>query len=138
MNLFGIGTGELVVILLIALLVLGPERLPEIVRLWARFTKTVGQFTRTWQQFNAQVNAELNRELNPPAKPKTQRPAPAQPAPAQPESEAASNTIAPPHLQEPAIASPASPDDDAAGQATEAGAPRPAMASPDESPDERV
>lgn len=91
MSLLGIGTGELLVILLIALLVLGPERLPEIARLWAKFSRTVGEFTRTWQNFNAQLNAELNRELDASQK----RSAPAKSASA---TTATPHTIAPPRL----------------------------------------
>lgn len=98
MNLFGIGTGELVLILVIALLVLGPERLPEIARLWAKFSRTLSQFTRTWQAFNAQLNAEVNRELNPPAKPSRPPRSPA--AGDAVESETSAQTIAPPQLRD--------------------------------------
>lgn len=97
MNIFGVGTAELLVILVIALLVLGPERLPEVARLWAKFTRSISTFTRTWQDFNTQLTAEINREIEGSAKPK---PAQAQPVVA-PDPDA--NTIAPPQLQEQGI-----------------------------------
>ena len=62
MNFLGIGTGELLLILLIVLLVMGPERLPQLIRQWAKFAKTLSQFTRTWQQFNAELNRQLTLE----------------------------------------------------------------------------
>jgi Tat protein translocase TatB subunit len=82
MNVLGIGTGELLLILLIILLVVGPERLPQLVRQWAKIVKTLSQFTRTWQQFNAELNRQLTLEEmagqqpRPAAKP---APTPAQP-----------------------------------------------------------
>lgn len=95
MNLLGIGTGELLLILLIILLVVGPERLPQLARQWAKFAKTLSQFTRTWQQFNAELNRQLSLEETAGQRPK---PAPkAAPAPpAVPESD--DNAIAPPEL----------------------------------------
>jgi sec-independent protein translocase protein TatB len=100
MNLLGIGTGELVLILVIALLVLGPERLPEIARLWAKFSRTVNQFTRTWHAFNAQLNAEVNRDLIPPAKPARSSKSSSTVAAPSPtaDSSTSTQTIAPPHL----------------------------------------
>ncbi|MER2599081.1 MAG: twin-arginine translocase TatA/TatE family subunit [Caldilineales bacterium] len=59
MNLFGVGSGELIFILVIALLVMGPERLPQIARQWAKVVKTFSRFTRAWQQINAEINREL-------------------------------------------------------------------------------
>ena len=96
MNLLGIGTGELLLILLIVLLVVGPERLPQLARQWAKFAKTIAQFTRTWQQFNAELTRQLSLEepVNQPPKP-APKPAPA-PQPAVPEPD--DNAIAPPEL----------------------------------------
>jgi sec-independent protein translocase protein TatA len=51
--LFGIGVPELMVILVLALLVLGPKRLPEIARSlgkgMAEFRRASNEFTRTLQ-----------------------------------------------------------------------------------------
>ena len=91
MNVLGIGTGELLLILLIALLVMGPERLPQLVRQWAKIVKTLSQFTRTWQQFNAELNRQLSLEEQAEPRPRP----PAKPAP---QPEPADNTIAPPEL----------------------------------------
>lgn len=96
MNFLGIGTGELLLILLIVLLVMGPERLPQLIRQWAKIVKSLSQFTRTWQQFNAELNRQLKLEEmagQPPRQPA--KPAQAPPPAA---SEAAENSIAPPEL----------------------------------------
>lgn len=99
MNVLGIGTGELLLILLIALLVMGPERLPELVRLWARFVRHTSRFIQAWQAFNAQLNAEINREVNQHVNP-TPQSAPRVSAVAQ-AAEDSQRTIAPPALQSP-------------------------------------
>ncbi|HRI57716.1 MAG TPA: twin-arginine translocase TatA/TatE family subunit, partial [Anaerolineae bacterium] len=62
MNFLGIGAGELLLVLVVILLVVGPERLPQLARHWAKFSKTLSQFTRTWQQFNAEINRQLSLE----------------------------------------------------------------------------
>ena len=62
MNLFGIGTGELLLILVIVLLVMGPERLPQIARYWGRLVRTAQHFTRVWQNFSAELTKELELE----------------------------------------------------------------------------
>jgi Tat protein translocase TatB subunit len=96
MNFLGIGTGELLLILLIILLVVGPDRLPQLARQWARFAKTLSQFTRTWQQFNAELTRQLSLEETDSQKPKpAPKPAPA-PQPAIPDPD--DNAIAPPEL----------------------------------------
>ncbi|MGY6553616.1 MAG: Sec-independent protein translocase protein TatB [Wenzhouxiangella sp.] len=57
----GVGFSELVLLALIALLVVGPKRLPEIAR-------TAGQLTRTmrgaWQNIKSEFQAELDNEHN--------------------------------------------------------------------------
>jgi Tat protein translocase TatB subunit len=111
MNFLGIGTGELLLILLIVLLVMGPERLPQLIRQWAKVVKTLSQFTRTWQQFNAELNRQLtleDRASNPPRPtPKPER----APTPSPPGAEPEDNTIAPPNLARLAAASEAAPPD---------------------------
>lgn len=94
MNLFGVGSGELIFILVIILLVMGPERLPQIARQWGKIVRTLSQFTRTWQQFNA----ELNRQLTLEERAEQQRHTDAMRASAHADApaETAENTIAPP------------------------------------------
>jgi Tat protein translocase TatB subunit len=120
MNFLGIGTGELLLILLIVLLVMGPERLPQLIRQWARVVKTLSQFTRTWQQFNAELNRQLNLEdmaSNPPRPaPKPERSSPPSPPAAEPQP--ANNTIAPPNLARLAAASESVPPDAGASPGT--------------------
>lgn len=99
MNLFGVGSGELIFILVIALLVMGPERLPQVARQWAKATKTISRFTRAWQQMNTEISRELALEEQ-----RVARPAPAEPSP-DPEP-----SIAPPEL----IAAPATGEANAA------------------------
>lgn len=95
MNVFGIGTGELLLILVIVLLVMGPERIPHLARQWGRFVRIVNRFTRTWQEVSAEINRQINLEDmgGTPPKPKPSSP----PAP---EPEETSNIIAPPEKQQ--------------------------------------
>lgn len=46
MNVLGIGTGELLLILLIVLLVMGPERLPQLARQWGKMVRVLSHFAR--------------------------------------------------------------------------------------------
>lgn len=73
--MFGVGPEELVLVLIVALLVLGPERLPRIARDVGR---VVGELRRTSDEFREEfLNADKYLEKQPSA------PAPvAQPAPA--------------------------------------------------------
>ena len=57
--MFNIGTFELLLICIIALLVLGPERLPGAVRtagLW------IGRFRRSFYKVKAEIERELNAD----------------------------------------------------------------------------
>jgi Tat protein translocase TatB subunit len=55
--MFGIGFPELIVILLLALIVLGPQRLPELARTLGRW---VGAIKRAADEAQAQVRDELD------------------------------------------------------------------------------
>jgi sec-independent protein translocase protein TatB len=55
---FGIGFGELVVIAFLAVLVFGPDRLPEL-------AKQAGQFARKLRNFANNARDELRNELGP-------------------------------------------------------------------------
>jgi Tat protein translocase TatB subunit len=57
MDVLGIGPLELLVILIIALIVVGPERLPEIAR-------TIGKTMRDLRNMSQGLTAEWERELN--------------------------------------------------------------------------
>lgn len=57
--MFGIGTTELVVILIVALLVLGPKKLPEIAR---SLGKTLGEFRRVTTDVKRTIEMEADQE----------------------------------------------------------------------------
>ncbi|MEA3336452.1 MAG: twin-arginine translocase TatA/TatE family subunit [Chloroflexota bacterium] len=122
MNLFGVGTGELLFILLIALLVLGPERLPQIARYWAKLSRSLRYYSEIWQNVNAEIERQLKleelmeetdqrRETAAAQQPLTSDPNPqtsngtdaiAEPVPALQElDELSANTIAPPGFGQP-------------------------------------
>ncbi|MCS3917818.1 Sec-independent protein translocase subunit TatA/TatB [Fervidibacter sacchari] len=50
--MFGIGTGELLVIFLIALLLFGPQKLPEIARWLGRATR---EARKAWEELQRQL-----------------------------------------------------------------------------------
>lgn len=54
--MFGMGFGEIVVIAVVAILVFGPERLPELAR-------QAGRFVRTGRQMINKARDDLQREL---------------------------------------------------------------------------
>jgi len=56
MDLFGIGGGEILVILLVALLVLGPQKIVGV-------GKTLGKITRYLKNASTDFSAQLNKEL---------------------------------------------------------------------------
>lgn len=57
--MFGIGTTEFLVILLVGVLVLGPEHLPKIMR---TITKVMSDFRRVSTDFQRTINLEANQE----------------------------------------------------------------------------
>ena len=57
MEIFGIGGSELVVILLLAAIVLGPERL-------ARSAREIGKFVRSVKSYFSTLSGELKAELD--------------------------------------------------------------------------
>ena len=65
--MFGIGMQELIVILIIALLVVGPKKLPELARALGR---GFAEFKRATNDVRQTLDAEL-RQLDAPAAPRT-------------------------------------------------------------------
>lgn len=57
--MFGIGTTELLVILMVALIVVGPKKLPQIAR---SLGKVFGEFRRVSTDMHRTINLELERE----------------------------------------------------------------------------
>ncbi len=57
MDIFGIGTNELVVILVLAAVVLGPERL-------ARSAREMGKLVRNFKAYFGSLSEELKTELD--------------------------------------------------------------------------
>ena len=58
--MFGIGGTELLVILVVALVVLGPKSVPQIAR---TLGKAMGEFRRVSTEFQRTLNTEIEREL---------------------------------------------------------------------------
>jgi sec-independent protein translocase protein TatA len=80
-TVFGIGMPELLVILIVALLVLGPKRLPEIAR---SLGKGMAEFRRASTEFQRTLSASLEEPPQPPpsqSKPVTPVEKPAEPVP---------------------------------------------------------
>jgi len=69
--MFNIGMPELVVILAVALIVLGPNRLPEVARMLgkalAEFRKATSGFTQELDNARAMLEEEARRAAEPPA-----------------------------------------------------------------------
>ena len=57
--MFGIGSMEFLVIILVAVLVLGPDQLPKLIR---TFTKVMGDVRRVSTDFQRTINLEINQE----------------------------------------------------------------------------
>jgi Tat protein translocase TatB subunit len=56
MDFFGIGFGELVLVMLIALIVFGPAKLPEMAR-------TLGKFSRNLKKMSSDFTATVTKEI---------------------------------------------------------------------------
>jgi Tat protein translocase TatB subunit len=61
MNIFNIGTPELILIFIIALIFVGPRRLPEVGR-------EIGKILRDLRKMSQEFTTDLTRELDAPAK----------------------------------------------------------------------
>lgn len=57
MTLFGIGPGELILIFILALIIFGPQRLPEVAR---TIGKTINDFRKTSEEVTSAVAKELD------------------------------------------------------------------------------
>ncbi|WP_045214637.1 Sec-independent protein translocase protein TatB [Desulfonatronovibrio magnus] len=68
--MFGIGTTELVVILVVALLVLGPKKLPEIAK---SLGKTLAEFKRVSTDVKRTIEMEVDRDEEEQAKKRIKR-----------------------------------------------------------------
>lgn len=113
MNIFGIGLPEMALILVIALLVFGPKKLPEIGKSLAQ---ALGSFKKAQQEFEAEFkreSAELEKSMKAPMKAEIERPDPkalpqdepkATPESAQPETAAAESPDTADHAAETGVA----------------------------------
>lgn len=78
--MFGVGMPELLVIMVVALLVLGPKRLPEIARSLGR---GMAEFRRASNEFTRTLTASVDEPpVPPPAKPQAEAKPASDPAPA--------------------------------------------------------
>ena len=57
MNLFGMGTFEILTILVVATLVFGPNRIPE-------FARKAGQFLRSFRQVTTDMTKEFTKAID--------------------------------------------------------------------------
>ena len=86
--MFGIGSGEILVIIIVALLVLGPEKLPSMAR---TLGKAMGELRRMSTEFHRELNSVVEPEnfaRNDGAAPRQKSSSPEQGAPEAPDSAA--------------------------------------------------
>jgi sec-independent protein translocase protein TatB len=103
--MFDIGPGELVLVAIIGLLVLGPQRLPKVA---AEIGKWIGRARRTASQLRRQLEREI--EISELEKPLTPPPSP--PRPATPGAAPSSGEVPPgpgTHVDRPEVAEPTPP-----------------------------
>jgi sec-independent protein translocase protein TatB len=60
MDLFGIGWTEMLVIGIVALIVVGPQRLPEVARTIGR---VIGYFSQQWRNIQQQIREPIEGEV---------------------------------------------------------------------------
>jgi sec-independent protein translocase protein TatA len=72
---FGIGMPELIVILVVALLVLGPKRLPEVAR-------SLGRGMAEFRRASSELRSTLTSAVEEPREPEKKKPAAGAPGPA--------------------------------------------------------
>lgn len=121
--MFGIGSTELLVIILVALVVLGPKSLTGITR---SLGKAVGEFRRVSTEFQRTLNAEVDQAAEEDRKKAAETAAPAATAEAQPPRQAAPAETAQEKAQ------PAKTQPVATAQATQAAQPAAQQAAPQE------
>lgn len=65
MEIFGIGIGEMMVIALVALIFLGPDRLPEVARSLGKGVAEIRRATEparsAWNDLTSEINTEINK-----------------------------------------------------------------------------
>jgi sec-independent protein translocase protein TatB len=116
--MFDIGPGELVLVAIIGLLVLGPQRLPKVA---AEIGKWVGRARRTASQLRRQLEREIEiSELEKPMAPPPPPSPPPPPAPSSGEVPPGPGT----HVDQPEVAETAPEAADTAPQASRAPGPR--------------
>jgi sec-independent protein translocase protein TatB len=97
--MFGIGIPELILIFVIALLVVGPEKLPELAKSLGR---TLGEFKRVADEMKRTITLEMEEEMNRPHEPPKREPTPQIPEmPAQPSTEVQSTDEPPAEVESP-------------------------------------
>ncbi|HKP53500.1 MAG TPA: twin-arginine translocase TatA/TatE family subunit [Chloroflexia bacterium] len=74
MEIFGIGLGEIMIIALVALIVLGPDRLPEVARSLGRGVAEIRRATEPARSAWSDLTTEINKVTAPPPSEKTGNP----------------------------------------------------------------
>lgn len=74
MEIFGIGLGEIMIIALVALIVLGPDRLPEVARSLGRGVAEIRRATEPARSAWSDLTTEINKVTAPPSSEKMGNP----------------------------------------------------------------